>query len=169
MPPARASRKRSSGASHLHASRHPLPAWRVSSSMPRFGFWKGSLILDKNGARPTRRWASSGGCHSIKDLPAKAVLAGYIRKAMQLNDDGVKVVRPKTKPKPRPRRRRTCGPRSRRTRRRSRPSGIQPEQAAGIRRVDHRGENRSDATQALATAVGWIAEGKSRNWKYVNC
>ena len=53
-----------------------------------FGFWKGSLVL----GRPKTAGAMGqfGRLTKDADLPSKKVLAGYIRKATALNDQGVK-------------------------------------------------------------------------------
>ena len=52
-----------------------------------FGFWKGSLIVDDAGAEDGM--GQFGRIESVKDLPSKRVLSGYVKKAMKLNDEGV--------------------------------------------------------------------------------
>ena len=57
-----------------------------------FGFWKGSLFLDpkdKNAAA----MGNFGRIASLKELPGKKVLLGYIKKAMEVNDAGLTVPR----------------------------------------------------------------------------
>jgi len=64
-----------------------------------FGFWKGSLIVDNVAADGMGQF---GRITSVKDLPAKRVLAGYVKQAMKLNEEGVaapRAVRSKV-PKP---------------------------------------------------------------------
>ena len=56
-----------------------------------FGFWKGSLIVDD---AATDGMGQFGRITSVKDLPAKRILAGYVKKAMKLNEEGV--VAPRT-------------------------------------------------------------------------
>src|SRR5829696_7568621 len=58
-----------------------------------FGFWKGSLVLGDE-AKSREAMGHLGKLRTLSDLPPKAVLAGYVKKAMALNDAGVKVVRP---------------------------------------------------------------------------
>lgn len=53
-------------------------------------FWKGKIILGKDRAKYRR-------LTSPADLPADKILLGYIRKAVELNEAGVKVSRPKAK------------------------------------------------------------------------
>ena len=55
------------------------------------GFWKGSLIVE--GAADEDAMGQFGRITSVKDLPGKRQFTGYIRKAMELNRDGIKVQR----------------------------------------------------------------------------
>jgi uncharacterized protein YdeI (YjbR/CyaY-like superfamily) len=70
----------------------------VLAAMPAFKrhcaliFWKGKLILGKERAKYRS-------LISLADLPADNVLLGYIRKAVELNETGVKIPRPKSKAK----------------------------------------------------------------------
>ena len=52
-------------------------------------FWKGKLFLSNDRRKNFRRITSSA------DLPGDKILAGHIRKAVELNEAGVKVPRPK--------------------------------------------------------------------------
>lgn len=134
------------------------------------GFWKSSLILDRNGARADEAMGQFGRLYSVADLPARAILAGYIRKAMELNAAGVKVVRPKTKPRTRPR-----TPPDLRVALGKSAKALANWQAFSPSKqreyVEWITEAKTDPTRKkrIATSVGWIAEGKSRNWKYLNC
>lgn len=106
---------------------------------------------------------------SVRDLPPKKALAAYVKKAMALIESGATRARPKAAPKPPPAvpddlaallaqkkhaaARKTFegfGP------------GAQREYVAWIT------EAKTDATRQkrLATTLEWLAEGKSRNWKY---
>ncbi|MBM3840792.1 MAG: hypothetical protein FJ398_23110 [Verrucomicrobia bacterium] len=68
-----------------------------------FGFWKGALIFgkDKGPATPEdQAMGQFGRITSLSDLPKDDVLIGYIKKAVELNEAGVKLsVRPKSKDK----------------------------------------------------------------------
>src|SRR5271155_1321480 len=64
-----------------------------------FGFWKGNLVLGKKNREDKEGMGSFGKLTSMKDLPTRKALIAYIKKAKQLNDEGVKVVKP-----PRPKR-----------------------------------------------------------------
>jgi uncharacterized protein YdeI (YjbR/CyaY-like superfamily) len=134
-----------------------------------FGFWKGSLIIDQEGEAAEKAMGQFGRIGSVKDLPSKRVLASYVKKAMALNDAGVK----------RPRSASDAAPKS--------PVAVPDDFAAALAKQkkaraafeafppSHRREYvewiveaKRDDTRArrIAQAVEWIAEGKSRNWKY---
>ena len=53
-------------------------------------FWKGKLIIGKDRAKLRR-------LTSLVDLPSDKVLLGYIRQAVELNEAGVKIPKPKKK------------------------------------------------------------------------
>lgn len=134
-----------------------------------FGFWKSSLIngLGPNSANGGEAAGNMGRLTSVKDLPSRREIAGFIRAAMKLNDEGIVVSKPAKAPKPE--------------------AKVPSELAAallknkkakaafetfppGHRReyVEWIVEAKRDETKAkrVAQAVEWIAEGKSRNWKY---
>lgn len=131
-----------------------------------FGFWKGSLVFDSDKAREAM--GTFGRLTSVADLPSKRELTGYIRKAMALNAEGVKAP-PKRTARPKP------------------PLRTPPDLGAALRKhakaratwegssPSHRREYVEWITEAkrpetrarrIATTVEWLAEGRSRNWKY---
>lgn len=134
-----------------------------------FGFWKHDLVVGKTD-KAAEAWGSFGRLTSTKDLPSKAAMTKWIKKAMQLNDDGVKVTRRKASAKPAVamhpdlKRALSANPRAKQQFAAFSPSQ-QREYLTWI------AEAKADATRArrLADAIAWIAEGKQRNWKYMNC
>ncbi|HET9371869.1 MAG TPA: YdeI/OmpD-associated family protein [Vicinamibacterales bacterium] len=133
-----------------------------------FGFWKHGLLA-KQGLLPEERTAmgSFGRITSLDDLPDETSLTRLIEAAAALNDAGVKAPRAARTPKP--------------------PIGVPPAFKAALARnrktlaafeafsPSHRREYlewiteaRTEATRdkRIATALEWIAQGKSRNWKY---
>ena len=134
-----------------------------------FGFWKHALVVGEG--EPRDGMGSYGKMLSLDDFPAKKIVLAHIRKAMKLNEDGVKApARRKSAPKPPP----------------EAPADLvaalnknKAAQAAydafppGCKReyVEWIGEAKREETRAkrLAQAVEWMAEGKRRNWKYENC
>jgi len=130
-----------------------------------FGFWKSSLVLDRPAARDAM--GHFGRITSVRDLPPDRVLGGYVKKAATLNDEGIKVARKPVPPK--------------------KPLSVPGDFAAAMRKkaaarktfdsfspsqrreyVDWVSEAKTDATRLkrMTTAVEWLADGKTRNWKY---
>src|SRR6266850_823761 len=68
-----------------------------------FGFWKHELVVGKEQAGDTQAMGQFGRITQLTDLPPQKALAGYIKKAMQLNEEGVKAPRATPKHKPAPR------------------------------------------------------------------
>lgn len=137
-----------------------------------FGFWKAALILGEGQGGTDEAMGQFGRITRLSDLPSKKVLTGYIKKAMALNDAGVKS----------PTRTRSMAPK---------PVPVAPDDlAAALKRnpaaratfeafspshqreyIEWITEAKTDATRnrRIETAIEWMAEGKPRNWKYVNC
>jgi uncharacterized protein YdeI (YjbR/CyaY-like superfamily) len=130
-----------------------------------FGFWKAALVLDDPAA--DEGMGSFGKLTSVKDLPSDRKLAGYVKKAAKLNDNGVKVVRKAAAPK--------------------KPLKVPVAFAAALKKnqaarrtfdtfspsnkreyLEWMTEAKTDATRSrrMATSVEWLAQGKTRNWKY---
>jgi hypothetical protein len=129
------------------------------------GFWNGKEVVGdatKEGA------GEFGKILSIKDLPSKKDLAGYIRKAMALKEAGKKSARPKAPAKPAP-----ALPADFAVLLKKHAAARKHYQAfsASAQReyLEWITEAKTDATRQkrLATALEWLAEGKHRNWKYV--
>jgi uncharacterized protein YdeI (YjbR/CyaY-like superfamily) len=131
-----------------------------------FGFWKESLVLNGSGERDAM--GQFGRITSLDDLPADRRLSGYIKKAAALNDEGVKVVRKRPAGKkalvvPADLEAALKGNKdARRTFDAFSPSNRREY-------VEWLTEAKTDRTRQkrLDTAVAWMAEGKSRNWKYL--
>lgn len=138
----------------------------ILAAMPAFKqhcaliFWKGRFFLGKERQKLRR-------LKSMADLPADNILRGYLKKAVELNEAGVKATpRPKSKAKA--------------------PSvpdyfmaalGKNKKALAAFENyspshkreyVQWVTEAKRDETRArrLATTIKWLAQGKSRNWKY---
>jgi uncharacterized protein YdeI (YjbR/CyaY-like superfamily) len=102
------------------------------------------------------------------DLPPKRTLVGYVRKAAALNEEGTKVPRPARQPRPElpvpdDLARALRGNRKAATTFENFPPSHRREYIEWIT------EAKGDATRRrrLEQTVEWLAEGKSRNWKYV--
>lgn len=135
-----------------------------------FGFWKSSLIVEK-GRDDENGMGQFGRITGQSDLPSKKVLSGYIKQAMKLNDAGVKSPtrsKPKT-PKD------VVVPDDLRiaiqknTKALATFEKLSPSHKREY--IEWITEAKTEATRnrRLGTAIEWMAEGKPRNWKYMNC
>jgi hypothetical protein len=129
-----------------------------------FGFWKHSQVVP--GAEEAR-WGF-GKLKSVDDLPPKAKLVGYIKKAMKLNDEGVKpewmAKRKKHKPLPVPADLKVALSKDAKAK-----AGFDAFSPSAQREyIEWITEAKAEATREkrLLTAIEWMAEGKRRNWKY---
>ena len=139
-----------------------------------FGFWKGALIFGKartDGDKEDEAMGHFGRITAISDLPKDEVLLGYIKKAVRLNDEGIKLpAKPKSKAKK---------------------EVVVPDYfLAALKKnkkaltafehfsYSHKNEYLEWITEAkrdetrqqrLKTAIEWLAKGKPRNWKYMKC
>jgi uncharacterized protein YdeI (YjbR/CyaY-like superfamily) len=130
-----------------------------------FNLWKASLVLDSSGDKEAM--GQFGRLTSVRDLPSDRTMIGYIKKAARLNNEGVKVAR-KTAPKA-PLKVPTYFQTALKKDSTARDAfaAFSPSQKREY--VEWLEEAKTDATREkrLQTAVGWIAEGKVRNWKYM--
>ena len=133
-----------------------------------FGFWKGSLIFDDQ-ARSGEAMGQLGRLTKPSDLPSKKVLAGYIKKAMALNDEGVKVARVPKRAAPKAVRvpEDLAAALKKNKKAHATFEGFSPSHKREY--IEWITEAKTAGTRArrLETAVEWMGEGKSRNWKYV--
>jgi uncharacterized protein YdeI (YjbR/CyaY-like superfamily) len=127
-----------------------------------FGFWKAELVV--GGSNPHARFRH---LTSVADLPTKKEMAALIHKAMVLNDDGVAVTRaPREKKAPARVPAELADALKKNKKARSAFDAFSPSHKREY--VEWITEAKRDETRAkrVATAMQWIAEGKSRNWKY---
>jgi len=134
-----------------------------------FGFWKHKLVVEGD-SKADEAMGSFGKLTSVADLPPKAKFAALVKKAMKLNDDGVQVVRDKTKKKKSIAMHPTFkAALAKNKKAQTHFDGFSP---SGQREyLEWIADAKQDATRErrLATAIEWISEGKSRNWKYERC
>lgn len=133
-----------------------------------FGFWKAKLVLDAGDLRSDEAMGQLGRITRIADLPARRKLVGYVKKAAELNDAGVKVARRAAAPKPAVEPPPELLAALRKNKKaRSTFEGFPPSHKREY--VEWIRDAKTDATRQrrIAQAIEWMAEGKSRNWKYV--
>ena len=130
-----------------------------------FGFWKGSLIF---GADNKGAMGHFGRITSVDDLPNEKQLIGFVRKAAELNEAGVKKSRPRSRAKQK--------------------VSVPSDMKAALQKnskatttfenfsyshkkeyVDWIKDAKRNETRKrrLQTAIQWLAQGKSQNWKYL--
>jgi uncharacterized protein YdeI (YjbR/CyaY-like superfamily) len=140
------------------------------------GLWGPEMhaILGNDGAKSNEAMGTFGRIASVKDLPAEKVLLGYFKQAAGFVTSGERTTSLVRKPK----------------RALKAPPEVPAELAAALKKnklaakvfdgfspsckreyVDWVAEAKREETKQkrVAQAVEWMAEGKSRNWKYENC
>ena len=136
-----------------------------------FGFWKGELLNDPHklfphGGKTGRSWAQYS---DVAELPPDAVLLEYIREAVALNEQGVKVpaARKSARKGPMPIPEYFQAALDKDEKARATFDAFSPSHQREY--VEWLTEAKTEATRArrLATALIWLAEGKPRNWKYM--
>jgi uncharacterized protein YdeI (YjbR/CyaY-like superfamily) len=133
-----------------------------------FGFWRGSLVTGADGDRGREAMGQFGRITALDDLPPKRVIARYVREAMQLNEEGVKVPRPR-KHGPKPELQMPAELMAAlRTNARAQATFEAFSPSHRREYVEWIAEAKSEETRGrrLASAIEWMAEGRSRNWKY---
>jgi uncharacterized protein YdeI (YjbR/CyaY-like superfamily) len=136
-----------------------------------FGFWKGGRMLDAAGHELSdEAMGQFGRITSLKDLPPRRVFLGYVKQAKQLRDEGVK-------PPPKPRAAKPELPTpdyltaALKANKKARATFESFSPSHRREYVEWLLEAKTDATRQkrLETAIEWLAEGKSRHWKYEKC
>jgi uncharacterized protein YdeI (YjbR/CyaY-like superfamily) len=140
-----------------------------------FGFWLASLMKDPHGLIASIGEKASmghfGPIKGLSDLPKNKILASYIKEAMDLNENGIKVPKKEKTPV-------------------SQPLEVPAYFLAELKQnkaalatfekfsPSHKKEYVQWITEAkteptrnkrMATALEWLQEGKSRHWKYADC
>jgi uncharacterized protein YdeI (YjbR/CyaY-like superfamily) len=134
-----------------------------------FGFWKGSLVIGEDATAPAEAMGSFGRITNVSDLPPRSTLAGYVKKAAKLNDDGTP--RPKSKmPKP-PKKTIPMPPDFAAALKKNKKAQTTFEGSSPSHRREYLewitdAKQQATRTRRMATAIEWLSEGKSLNWKY---
>jgi uncharacterized protein YdeI (YjbR/CyaY-like superfamily) len=130
------------------------------------GFWKGALVT--GGPRSVDAMGHFGRLTQLSDLPSKTALAAYVRKAVALNEGGVKAPRAAKKRAPTTVEIPAPLVAAFKTDRKAQ-AGFEAMSPSHKREyVEWITDAKSEETRQrrLAQAIEWMAEGKSRNWKY---
>ena len=136
-----------------------------------FGFWKASLM--KNSQKMFEKYGKTAMGHlgqikSLKDLPPDKVLIAGIKEAMKLNDSGVKILKSKPVTKED-----INTPDYFMTALKKNKKALETFRNFSASHVREYVEWITDAktestrNKRIDTALEWLSEGKSRNWKYI--
>ncbi len=134
------------------------------------GFWKWQLMSASKGAKADEAMGSFGRITSLADLPPDKTLRALVKEAMKLNETGAKTPRPEPKPRPKlvvPEYLRAALGKNKAAKK----AFDRFSDSSKKEYVEWITEAKTEATRErrLLTAIEWIAEGKTRNWKYANC
>jgi uncharacterized protein YdeI (YjbR/CyaY-like superfamily) len=136
------------------------------------GFWRGREFLkdDPMVKNAEDSAGSFGKIRSVRDLPPDATLARYVKIAVALNENAVpRPPRPTRAPKP------VVVPKALEAalKKNAKARAYFADGSPSLRReyAEWISEAKTEETRdrRVATAVEWLSEGKSRNWKYKNC
>jgi uncharacterized protein YdeI (YjbR/CyaY-like superfamily) len=130
-----------------------------------FGFWKGKLLFGKEHKGAMGHF---GRLTSVKDLPNKKQLIAYVRQAAEINEQGIKVRRPKSDPK----RKLVVPPDFRAALTKNTKARKTFEGFSYSHRKEYlewiTGAKRDETRKKrLKTAIQWLSQGKPQNWRYM--
>lgn len=137
-----------------------------------FGFWKGAIMKDpvlRETAASEAAMGHLGKITSLKDLPADKKITAWIKEAMALNDNGIKLP-PKEKPAAV---KETAIPDyfakaiAKNKAAKKVWDGFPPGKKKDYIVWITEAKTADTRNKRMETAVEWIAEGKGRNWKYM--
>jgi hypothetical protein len=137
-------------------------------SYATFGFWKAKLLVERGFPEAGDHGLGRGGkVTSMDDLPSDARLIRLIKEAAKLNEQGIRIERPKARPRPVLK----APPYFMAAVKKNKKALAHFQAFSPTKKRDYvewitdakTGDTR---TKRLTQAVAWIAEGKSRNWKY---
>jgi uncharacterized protein YdeI (YjbR/CyaY-like superfamily) len=130
-----------------------------------FGFWKGKLLFS---GKYKGAMGHFGRITLLEDLPSETKLIGYVRKAAELNERGVKKSRPRVKPN-----RKLVVPNSLKSalmkNAKARRTFEDFSYSHKKEYVDWISDAKRDQTRKrrLKMAIQWLSQGKPQNWKYM--
>ena len=133
-----------------------------------FGFWKASLIFGEGEEAKRKALGDSHRITKLSDLASENKLLSFIKKAVELNDKGIK-----PPVEPRATRKKLQVPKyltnALAKNAKARKTFENFSYSHRKEYIDWLTDAKRDETRAkrLATAVQWLAEGKPHNWRYM--
>jgi uncharacterized protein YdeI (YjbR/CyaY-like superfamily) len=135
-----------------------------------FGFWKASLLRDAAGILKLADRNAMGHLDKIqtlKDLPSDKILLSYLKEAALLNENNIKIVRPKTVAKkelPVPNQLASALKKNKKAL--AGFDAFSPSQRREYIEWVEEAKTEETKNKRIETTIEWSAEGKSRHWKY---
>jgi uncharacterized protein YdeI (YjbR/CyaY-like superfamily) len=132
-----------------------------------FGFWHKAVRDVVSSSKKTDGMGQLGKITSLDDLPRDSTLKRHIRQAMKLNEAGVKSPRPKPKAQ-QPLMVHKDVKQALKTHKQAQAAFEAFSSSHRREYIEWVVEAKQQATRdrRVATMLEWLAEGKSRNWKY---
>ena len=148
----------------------PLVGMAAFKAHCALAFWKASLMKTIPEDRGVDAMGEFGRLESLDDTPTEARLVKMVKEAAALNDAGVKVKREPKAPK-KPLEAPSYMLAAIKKNRKAHATFARFSPSAQRDYIEWVTEAKTDATRdkRLATTVEWLAEGKSRMWKYEKC
>jgi uncharacterized protein YdeI (YjbR/CyaY-like superfamily) len=141
----------------------PLAGMAAFQAHCAFGFWKGSLVVP--GSREAM--GQFGRITKVEDLPKDRVLLGYVKKAVKLNEEGIKVKRVPKNPKPEiPMPADLAAALKKNAKARATFEGFPPSHKREYLEWITGAKAEATRERRLGTAIEYMSSGKSLNWKY---
>lgn len=138
-----------------------------------FGFWKAAFMSDATKLRANNEKAmgNMGQLKSISDLPQEKLLMSQIKEAMHLNDEGVKLPPRKKVPSNQPIEVPSYFNTQLKKHKKAQTFFDNSSSSCKREYIQWITEAKSEDTRnkRMASALEWLSEGKSRNWKYEKC
>jgi uncharacterized protein YdeI (YjbR/CyaY-like superfamily) len=155
---------------HFDYKQSPLCHMAAFKQHAAFGFWKASLMKDKSlleAAQSETAMGHLGKITSLKDLPSDKKIISWIKEAMKLNDEGIKV----SKKKPVAKEEIETPEYFLKALKKNKKALATFEAfspSAKREYLDWITSAKTEETKLsrLSQAIEWMAEGKKRNWKY---
>ena len=136
-----------------------------------FGFWKTALMKDAKEMIGKNEYAMGhlGKITSLKDLPPDKKIMGWVKEAMKLNDDNIKL----------PERKKTVDKKDieipsslQKALKENKPAAIvfnsfSPSHKKEYVEWINEAKTNETRNKRIAQTIEWVLEGKSRNWKYM--
>jgi len=137
-----------------------------------FGFWHQGMeqVLGADGTKADSAMGSFGRLTRLEDLPAESTLRRYVRAAVKLADSGAPA-----RPRPVAKKKTATVPADlasalRRNAAAARTfSDFSPSHRREYAEWIEEAKRPETRQKRVATTVAWLAEGKSRNWRYEGC